>query len=81
MKTGKITEQEQRLVLAATKDPKLWIKVDEAAKLLELDRESILNNCRDHKYPELIVRQSLLSKVWWIWLPAVLGFSPEEWAA
>lgn len=79
MSTVRKTETDKQQAIAATLNLNEWQRVDKAAEILGIEPESIMNNIREKKYPETIYRQSLLSRVWFIWMPAVVGFSPDEW--
>lgn len=79
MNSSRKTEIDKEKAIAATLNLDEWKRVDVAAEILGVAPESILNNIREKKYPETIYRQSLLSRVWFIWMPAVVGFMPDEW--
>jgi hypothetical protein len=56
-----------------------WKRVDIAAQELGVSPDSIMNNIHEKRYPEEIYRQSLFTRVWFVWWPAVIGFKPDEW--
>lgn len=78
MSSRKIDDSKKQAI-AVTANIKEWIKVEEAAVMLGVTKETIENNIRDHLYPEYAYRQSLISRVWWLWVPAVIGFTADEW--
>jgi hypothetical protein len=73
--------EEKNKALAVTRNLDEWIRVDKAAEMLGNEPDTIMNNVYDKKYPASIIRQSLLTKVWFVWKPAIYGFTTEEWAS
>lgn len=79
MSSSRKTELDKAKAIAATLNLDEWKRVDVAAEILGVSADTIENNIRDKKYPDTIYRQSLLSRVWFVWMPAVIGFNPDEW--
>jgi hypothetical protein len=79
MNNSRKIELDKEKAIAATLNLNEWKRVDLAAQELGVSPETIENNIRDKKYPETIYRQSLFSRVWFVWMPAVIGFNPDEW--
>jgi hypothetical protein len=79
MNSSRKTELDREKAIAATLNLDEWKRVDVAAEILGVSPDTIENNIREKKYPETIYRQSLLSRVWFVWMPAVVGFSTDEW--
>ena len=72
-------DQDKKQIIAITANVTDWIRIDKAAEMLGVTPDAIQNNIYDHVYPEYAYRQSVFTKVWWVWLPAVIGFTADEW--
>jgi hypothetical protein len=79
MNNSRKTESEKEKAIAATLNLNEWKRVDIAAQELGVSPDSIMNNIHEKRYPEEIYRQSLFTRVWFVWWPAVIGFKPDEW--
>jgi hypothetical protein len=56
-----------------------WVKVNEAASLTGDSPDTIMNKIYKGEISKDYARRSLISKVWWIYKPAVFGFSQQEY--